>query len=58
MSGYWHEQRVRERAHEIWLRAGQPEGMAAEHWAQAEAEIGAEETGLDEEIKREADGAV
>ena len=58
MSGYWHEERVRERAHQIWERAGRPEGMAAAHWAQAEAEIVAEEQGLDEEIKREADGAV
>lgn len=58
MSGYWHEQRVRERAYEIWLRAGQPEGKSNEHWRQAEAEISAEEQGLDEEIKREADGAV
>lgn len=58
MKGFWHEQRVRERAYELWERAGRPEGMSAQHWAQAEAEISAEEQGLDEEIKREADGAV
>jgi hypothetical protein len=58
MKGFWHEQRVRERAYELWERAGRPEGTSAQHWAQAEAEISAEEQGLDEEIKREADGAV
>jgi hypothetical protein len=58
MSGYWHEHRVRDRAYEIWERAGRPEGMSAAHWAQAEAEIAAEEQGLAEELKREADGAV
>lgn len=58
MSGYWHEQRVRERAYQIWEQAGRPEGKSDEHWRQAEAEISAEETGLDEEIKRESEGAV
>jgi DUF2934 family protein len=33
------EQRVRERAYQIWQRAGEPHGRAQEHWAQAEAEI-------------------
>ena len=39
----WYEQRVRERAYEIWQKAGCPEGASAEHWLQAEAEITAEE---------------
>jgi hypothetical protein len=33
------EKRVRERAHQIWQREGEPHGRADEHWAQAEAEI-------------------
>lgn len=58
MKGYWHEQRVRERAYQIWEQAGRPEGLSHEHWLQAEAEISAEERDLDEEIKRESEGAV
>jgi hypothetical protein len=58
MSGYWHEQRVRERAYQIWQQTGCPEGKSHEHWLQAEAEISAEETGLNEEIKLESEGAV
>jgi len=58
MSGWWHEERVRERAYAIWERAGRPEDRADEHWRQAEAEIAAEETGLAEEIKLETEGAV
>jgi len=30
---------IRARAHEIWLREGQPEGRELVHWHQAEAEI-------------------
>ena len=30
---------VQERAYQLWLEAGQPDGRAAEHWAQAETEI-------------------
>lgn len=58
MSGYWHEQRVRERAYRLWERAGSPEGKSEEFWLQAEAEISGEEKDLDEEIKRESEGAV
>lgn len=32
---------IRKRAHEIWEAQGHPDGLADEHWAQAEAEIGA-----------------
>jgi len=33
------EERVRERAYQIWQREGEPHGRADEHWAQAEAEV-------------------
>jgi len=33
---------VGQRAHEIWLRNGRPQGTAAKDWQQAEAEIRAE----------------
>jgi hypothetical protein len=39
------EQRIRQRAYEIWLREGQPEGEQDRHWQQAEREI--EEEGAD-----------
>lgn len=34
-----HQDRIRQRAHEIWESEGCPEGREAEHWAQAEAEL-------------------
>ena len=38
------EQRIRERAHEIWIEAGRPEGKDQEHWRRARKEItGSEE---------------
>jgi hypothetical protein len=58
MIGWWHEQRVRERAYEIWEQTGRPEGKADEHWSQAEAEVAAEEQGLEQEIELESEGAV
>ncbi|MGE5271694.1 MAG: DUF2934 domain-containing protein [Thiohalocapsa sp.] len=58
MAGWWHDERIRERAYEIWEREGRPEGKSVEHWMQAEAEVSAEETGLEQEIKLEAAGAV
>jgi hypothetical protein len=36
------EERIRQRAYEIWVREGQPQGRDAEHWAQACREIEAE----------------
>lgn len=33
------QERVRTRAHEIWVSEGRPEGREADHWAQAEREI-------------------
>lgn len=35
------EAAVKARAYELWERAGRPEGRHAEHWAQAERELGA-----------------
>ena len=58
MTGWWHEQRVQERAYEIWERTGRPEGKAVEDWLQAEAEIVAEEKGLEQEVELEAEGVV
>lgn len=37
------EDRVRQRAHEIWLREGQPDGQGGRHWIEAEGEIDAED---------------
>ncbi|AJR23435.1 MULTISPECIES: DUF2934 domain-containing protein [Sphingobium] len=34
------EDRIRERAYAIWEAQGHPEGLAEDHWRQAEAEIG------------------
>jgi hypothetical protein len=58
MAGWWHEQHIRERAYQIWEEAGRPEGKAVEHWLQAEAEIAAQERGLEAEIELEAEGVV
>jgi hypothetical protein len=33
------EQRVRERAFQIWIEEGQPEGKDREHWERAEKEV-------------------
>lgn len=34
---------VRERAYRIWQDEGEPHGRDAEHWAQAEGELGRDE---------------
>lgn len=39
------EDRIRRRAHEIWERDGRPDGRHEDHWAQATAEIDAENSG-------------
>jgi Protein of unknown function (DUF2934) len=44
------EKRVRDRAYDLWERAGKPQGKDGYFWAQAEREIA-------EEIQREAGGA-
>ena len=33
------QDRIRQRAHEIWEQAGRPEGAHQEHWEQATAEL-------------------
>ena len=58
MARWWHEERVRKRAYEIWERAGRREGTSVEHWRRAEAGITAEARGLEQEIALEASGAV
>jgi hypothetical protein len=58
MESWWHEERIRERAYELWERAGRPQGKAVEHWVQAEAVITAEEKGLEQELKLESEGVV
>ena len=39
------EERIRQRAHEIWEREGRPEGREQQHWYQALEEIAVEEDG-------------
>ena len=36
------EQKIRERAFELWIEDGQPSGKAEEHWERARADIAAE----------------
>jgi hypothetical protein len=36
------EERIRERAYQIWEREGKPHGRDAEHWQQAASEVDAE----------------
>lgn len=38
------EDRIRARAHTIWLSEGQPDGHEARHWQQASDEIDAEDS--------------
>lgn len=58
MESWWHEERIRERAYEIWERSGRPDGKSVEHWLQAQTEITTEEQGLAEELKLEHEGVV
>jgi hypothetical protein len=45
-----YERRVRERAHQIWLDEGRPDGRAEEHWARAREQI-SEEEGVKDTLK-------
>lgn len=58
MAGWWHEERVRERAYQIWEDAGRPEGKAFEHWLQAESEVATNERDLETEVELESAGVV
>ncbi|MFC3167433.1 MULTISPECIES: DUF2934 domain-containing protein [Paracoccus] len=42
-----HDDRIRQRAHQLWEEQGRPEGKHAEHWEQARTEIGNDETLMD-----------
>jgi len=37
------EDRIRDRAHALWLQEGQPSGQEQRHWEQALAEVDAED---------------
>ena len=52
-----HDERIRQRAHEIWEEEGRPEGREYSHWLRARAEIRKEE-GEDEERASKADIAL
>jgi Protein of unknown function (DUF2934) len=41
------EERIRQRAHEIWEREGRPHGADRRHWDQASEEIRAEDASRD-----------
>lgn len=43
MAGPDREERIRERAHALWLSEGQPSGGEERHWLQAASEIDAED---------------
>jgi hypothetical protein len=34
-----HQERIKQRAHELWESEGRPEGRDADHWSQAEQEL-------------------
>ena len=34
-----HQERIRQRAHEIWESEGRPQGRDADHWSRAEEEL-------------------
>lgn len=44
------QQRIREKAHQLWEEAGSPEGDDQRFWFQAKVEIDHEETKLDKEV--------
>lgn len=46
MPGPSYEDRVRERAYELWVEEGRPEGHDQEHWRRARDEIEAEDADL------------
>jgi len=37
------EERIRARAYALWEQAGRPEGQEADHWAEAERQVDAEQ---------------
>ena len=51
------EDRIRNRAYELWYGQGCPDGLDAEHWRQACDEIGRETSERAEDIRPESSGA-
>lgn len=47
------EQRIRERAYELWIRHGSLPGLADEYWFQAEREILGEENGRPQTLSQD-----
>ena len=45
-----YQQRVRKRAHEIWVREGKPDGRAEDHWNLAREEV-SEAEGIEDTLK-------
>jgi hypothetical protein len=41
------EERIRERAHQLWEQEGRPDGRDADHWERAAREVDAEDRSLD-----------
>jgi len=41
------EERIRERAHQLWEQEGRPDGRHADHWERAAREVDAEDRSLD-----------
>ena len=39
------EERIRARAHEIWIEEGHPDGRHLDHWQRAEKELGQKASG-------------
>ena len=37
-----HQERIKQRAHEIWESEGRPEGRDSDHWSRAEQELRSE----------------
>ena len=46
------DDRIRERAHALWLQEGQPSGHEQRHWEQASAEVDAEDAPAAEPAKK------
>lgn len=49
MSDAEHEERVRQRAYELWEQDGRPHGRHVEYWQRARAEIEGEDGATDAE---------
>lgn len=48
------DQKIRNKAYELWEAAGRPEGRQGEHWAEAERLVAAEEAGEAKPAKKRA----